>query len=65
MSNPYHKDSNNDIWGSIEIKTDDRPIRIVFSDQDFQLTFSNVSRQHKLSNLEDMNEISAHNGQSR
>ena len=32
MSIPFHKDSNNDIWASIEIKTDDRPSRVVFSD---------------------------------
>ena len=32
MSIPFNKDSNNDIWASIEIKTDDRPSRVVFSD---------------------------------
>jgi hypothetical protein len=32
MSIPFHKDSNNDIWASIEIKTDDRPSRVDFSD---------------------------------
>lgn len=32
MTIPFHKDSNNDIWASIEIRTDDSPSRVDFSD---------------------------------
>ena len=32
MTIPFQKDINSDIWASIEIKTYDRPSRVVFSD---------------------------------
>ena len=31
MTIPFHKDSNNDLWASIEIATDNGPSRVDFS----------------------------------